>query len=451
MKKLILQLLLLLFIKHNSIIFASPYTTNIGPIQLITTNGINTFSPGTINLYGNINIGHSNNDVISFQGSDIIKPSVGNNIFLMLNSSGHVTTSNTTNSSLTCGSFSAALNSGQTILLGNNASTGNYITLTSNSGDIIIQSNITNGNILLNALFNKGNIVFNATRIDTTANSEPSCTILAIDRDGNVITSNLTNLFILGSDTNNENYIKIDNDNINNGIELKSYSVNIISNPGHINLSSSGIIYPTANEYKLLTIDSFGNVITNNVINSPFTCDTLTTNTVYSGNLIAGSCQGDSVILGNPLGNVLISASGISNPSLGQYNTLYIDSNGSLKTQNSSQVYKENIQKLEISDDYFNLLKPSSFNYINDQYKQIKYGLIAEDLINIPVIKDAIIYDTEGSPLSIDYQMILFLFLSHYLSQKSKINSNIENLIQKNQELEEKINKLVKKINSLSI
>lgn len=450
MKKLMLQLLLL-SIKYNNNIFGLTHTTNIGPIQLITTNGINNFSSGTINLYGNINIGISNNDTITLQSSNLIRPSAGNNNLLMINSSGNLVTGTIINSSFTCGSFSAALTTGETILLGNNTSTGNYITLTNNSGDIIIQSNITNGNILLNALFNKGNIIFNATRINPTANIAPACTILAIDRDGSVITSNLTNLFILGSDTDDENCIKIDNDNISNGIELKSYSFNIIANPGYINLSGTGIVYPNANEYKLLTIDSFGNVITNTVINSSLTCDTLTTNTVYSGNLIAALNEGESVVLGNPLGNISISASGINNPSLGQYNTIYIDSNGSLKTQNSSQVYKENIQKLEISDDYFNLLKPSSFNYINDSYKQIRYGLIAEDLMNIPVIKDAIIYDKKGNPLSIDYQMILFLFLSHYLSHKNNTNSTIENLIQKNQELEEKINELVKKINSLPI
>jgi hypothetical protein len=566
MKKLILTLLL--SIKYTTHILSASYITNIGPVQLITTNGLNSFSSGTINLYGNINIGNSNNDIITLQGANIIRPTTGNNSLIMINSTGNLITANTThssftcgpltasnftttgslnsgtttvgtfsaagsagqsvtlgnntgiivikavgitypsssnnsllminssgniitgtttnssftcgsltcatgtgqsvtlgnnagtiimkasgitnpspsnnsllminssgniitgtttNSSFTCGSFAAAFTTGQTITLGNNTGTGNYITFASNIGDIIIQSNISNGNIRLNTAMNTGNIIFTSTGITPTANAAPAATILAIDRAGNVITSNLSNIFKLGSDADGDNFIAIDNATPNNGIQIKSSALSLTANPGYINLQGSGIIYPNSNEYNLLTIDSFGNLITNTLINSPLTCNSLTADAIYGGNFIAASNAGQSVILGNTAATISIAASGITYPSAGQYNIIYIDSNGYLKTQNSSKMYKENIKKIDIVDDYFDQLQLCSFNYKNDEYKKIRYGFIAEELMNIPFLKDTIIYDKTGNPLNIDYEKIWCFMASNYLLHKKKSNIKIQN------------------------
>lgn len=69
MKKLSLSLLfsiaLLMTMRANQI------TTDLGPIQLITTDGASTFAPGTVNFSGTINIGQSINDSIVIQGANV--------------------------------------------------------------------------------------------------------------------------------------------------------------------------------------------------------------------------------------------------------------------------------------------------------------------------------------------------------------------------------------------
>lgn len=96
--------------------------------------------------------------------------------------------------------------------------------------------------------------------------------------------------------------------------------------------------------------------------------------------------------------------------------------NGIIKLATSSSKFKENIKDLTINN--ILELNPKSFNYINDNNKQLCYGLIAEEVEMID--KNLIVYGDNNEIIGIKYDMLSVLLIDELKKLKNKI-INLEN------------------------
>lgn len=88
----------------------------------------------------------------------------------------------------------------------------------------------------------------------------------------------------------------------------------------------------------------------------------------------------------------------------------------------SSKKYKENI--MSVSDETIaKLLKLDvvKFNYISDETKELHYGMIAQDVVNI--FPEAVVYDANGEIYSIQYHKFTPLLVKQVQNQHEKIKS----------------------------
>lgn len=473
MKKLTLLLLLSITPFLNLHTGSNPTITNAGSIQIITNIG----TPGTINLSGNINIGISPTDIVTLKGAGINNAKVGSNNILVLTSTGNINTAgsntsiacgtlnaNNVNSIGTlkagdtnCGSLQAATSTGETVILGNDTGT---ITLISSN---IINPIIDNYNLLMidsNGLVNTANPTtsmtfgdLNTTKI--TTQGDINCNVL---NNNEVNTTGLISCGALTAGKNTGDVITLGN------------------NTGSIILKGSNIISPAVDNFNLITIDSNNNLGSSNsstlinlggittetaIINTDLNSFNIIGNTITAteslicGSLIAATTDGQSIIMGNTMGTISITAANISQPGSGSA-PLYINSNGFITTQPSSKLRKENIKRLDISHNTFDNVIPVSFHYKDDTDKKIEYGLIAEDLINNDSLQHAVIYDNTNNPISINYQAIFIALMQDYLQFKNntkkeinKKNKFIYHLLLNDKENKKQIKKLIHKYKSL--
>ena len=126
---------------------------------------------------------------------------------------------------------------------------------------------------------------------------------------------------------------------------------------------------------------------------------------------------------------------------------LYITASGLITTTSSSKRYKENITKIALDKNTFDLIEPVTFNYIKDDNKQKQYGYIAEQLIGIKGIEDAVIYGLDGQPETINYQTVFVILSADYLMTKKAL---IDELKTKNKILMYLENKCVSLENQLT-
>ncbi|MGL5692123.1 MAG: tail fiber domain-containing protein [Bacteroidales bacterium] len=95
---------------------------------------------------------------------------------------------------------------------------------------------------------------------------------------------------------------------------------------------------------------------------------------------------------------------------------------GELKLATSSRRYKHAIMDININTNVsrvIELLEPVSFKYINST--DISYGLIAEEVEKID--KNLVVYDEEGKPNGVKYDMLSVLLLNEIKQLNNKINS----------------------------
>lgn len=92
--------------------------------------------------------------------------------------------------------------------------------------------------------------------------------------------------------------------------------------------------------------------------------------------------------------------------------------NGELKLAASSMRYKSNIKHLENSN-VLDLI-PREFTYTSDLYNNICYGLLAEEVERID--KNLVIYDEDGNPNGVKYEMISVLLIKEIQKLKNKID-----------------------------
>lgn len=193
----------------------------------------------------NITMNAGTNNSIIVIGNGIVNPNAGENKLLLINSSGAIKTI-TDITPIVCGSLTAAGSAaGQTISLGD--SNNNYIGFTNNSGDITIKAAASGSNLLLSA--NQG-INVSSPLLSPTVNSSPAFTVLVLDRAGNLVTSDKSEIFVYGNDGVNKNYVKIDNNTTSNGITIGGES---------LYLQGQGLA-PAAGYTNTLTIDENGKI-----------------------------------------------------------------------------------------------------------------------------------------------------------------------------------------------
>lgn len=532
MKKLALSLLLSISIIKYCYTSSNQIITNLGPLQLITPNGSNIFAAGTVNIFGNIKIGNSESDTIIFQAKDISYPSGSSNNLLIINNTGNLLTANnnipiscgplTVNSlktegnlnagNTTCGNLNAGQGIGENIILGN---TSGLINLTSahiinprlnEYNFLIIDSNgnihsalsstaITIGDIHANNVKTEANIYCNAL-ISNSINTKGSIhcgELIAGNNTGQCITlgNNTGNITLYSSkiiypSSDNYNLLTIDSNghinsahqfieihvgnitaykiNATHDISTKTITSNIINannilncgtlvagintgqaiilgnNTGNITLNSAKIIHPLENNYNLLSIDSNGNINTTNS-NTSITIGDLTAKSITAidlihcgefiseritnngdltcGTLNAAIKKGESIILGNTTGSITLISSHITKPTSG-LNQLYIDSEGIITTTNLSDQYKK-IKTFESDQISFENINPVSYYYLNDE-------IIAEELLETPILKDSVIFNTNGKAIAIDYKAVFIFLNADYKKTKQKLQK-LEELV----------------------
>lgn len=97
--------------------------------------------------------------------------------------------------------------------------------------------------------------------------------------------------------------------------------------------------------------------------------------------------------------------------------TVVADANGKLWKQSSSRRYKNDIHPLTINNDNVLKLQPVHFRYKETGAEDI--GLIAEDVDE--VLKDLVIYDSEGKPDAVKYDRIAVYLLGVIKQQQKEI------------------------------
>lgn len=221
---------------------------------------------------------------------------------------------------------------------------------------------------------------------------------------------------------------------------------------GNIKLYASKIEQPAFGECLYLCINDKNELIT--VVPetpSPIYCTNLSAN----GNLITlggNNLSKPATIILN--GNVYYQNAGFPLPANNKTTTLIVDSNGQVTTLVSSAKYKTNIKKISISEDAFKSITPSSYNYTkenNIKSNEKNIGLIAEEINQQEELKDLVILDQLGEPLSIDYTGLVAVIIDQIQQDKLKIynmnislNNEIKNLYNIIQELKNEIEQLKK-------
>jgi polyhydroxyalkanoate synthesis regulator phasin len=178
---------------------------------------------------------------------------------------------------------------------------------------------------------------------------------------------------------------------------------------------------------------------------------------IYIGN--AGSEESNTIRIGSNGNHQKIFLAGISPISSAQ--PLYAGADGQLGILVSSARFKENIEDMDnsISDDLLKL-HPVTFQYkdeIANGDKTIQYGLIAEEVAKVN--PDLVVYDKEGEPYTIRYQMLTAMLVNavqkeHKLTQeqteKIQVQQKQIDELKENKQLQQKqINELNEKIQSL--
>ena len=179
----------------------------------------------------------------------------------------------------------------------------------------------TGGTITFYGEINIGNSITDTITIQGENITKPSSgnnNLLMIDYNGNIIATNTMN-----SSFNCGEFSAASN---------AGQNISLGNSTGKITLVSSDITNPTTNNNSLLMIDSSGNIITSDRIDSSFTCGTITTGAISCGTFSAGEDSGQTITLGNNSGSITISSSGITNPSSGNNSLLMINSSGNVIT-----------------------------------------------------------------------------------------------------------------------
>ncbi len=117
---------------------------------------------------------------------------------------------------------------------------------------------------------------------------------------------------------------------------------------------------------------------------------------------------------------------GISGVTVAASVPVLIDVNGQLGTILSSERFKHNIADMGNDSSAILNLRPVTFAYNSDASETRQYGLIAEEVEQVfPAI---VVYDADGNPYTVQYQILPVLLLNELIKQKAEFNSAMANI-----------------------
>ena len=245
----------------------------------------------------------------------------------------------------------------------------------------------------------------------------------------------------------NQNYLNFisDSGDVTLQANVSGSELNL-SADSHIKVISADLA-PTENMtgYILLAVDRNGNLSTTHR-NNLFKIGSDSPGNNYI------SIDNESPLNGINLTSSIVSFQGQNlAPASGSTNILTINSLGQLGIVLSTRSAKRSISKLHLTE-AFDLLNPVSYSYLNSD--KIEYGFIAEDLIENELLKHAVIYAPDGSPMSINYQTIFVALTADYLTTKKELKYLKETMNEKDEiifELSKKCEKLEELIATLGV
>ena len=133
---------------------------------------------------------------------------------------------------------------------------------------------------------------------------------------------------------------------------------------------------------------------------------------------------------------------------------MYINTNGQLGTLTSSRRFKDNIQDMGTASSKLFQLRPVTFNYkpqFDDGSHLLQYGLIAEEVAK--VYPDMVVYDKDGQPYTVRYQVLAPMLLSELQKQNAVVaaqqeslrtqqQGQIQTLQRQNEEIQQRLSRL---------
>jgi trimeric autotransporter adhesin len=165
-------------------------------------------------------------------------------------------------------------------------------------------------------------------------------------------------------------------------------------------------------------------------------------NNIHIGNLGA-STDNQTIKIGN--GQSSFFAAGIYGAGSGGV-AVTINASGQLVGSTSSRRYKEDINDMGEASRGLTELRPVTFRYkkaAEDGSKPLQYGLIAEEVAE--VYPDLVVYNKDGQPDAVQYQMLPAMLLNEVQRQQAEIGAQKEQLRrleQQNASLLERLDKL---------
>jgi len=414
--------LLLINSSGNIITESKCFALNVDTLNANTLNALSTLTAqnstlgsltAAVNTGEIINLGNATG-TITITSSGITNPTGSDKNLLMINSSGNIVTGNTTSSSFTCGALNA-----------NSISTLGALSAGNTTVENLTASNITTaGNIAANSLYSQAIFSTGATNM-VSLGDNPA------DKNGIIFINNQSDLLI-GAGNTGSNLKLSSNTNINVA-SPKIFNSSSVNNGNFLMVDTNGNIYTQQSQVKSGSISCY------DLIAAPYTLSIISLGVSGWNSIIFNSSSGDvkiealipdsSLYLSSSAGTnskgIVIAGKNITWPGSGN-SQLYINSNGSITTTASSITYKEKINNLSIDSNSFDLLQPVSFYYIDDHTKQLQYGFIAEDLENIPTLKETVIYGHDKKPISINYQAVFVALTADYLATKKALQQSLQ-------------------------
>jgi hypothetical protein len=139
----------------------------------------------------------------------------------------------------------------------------------------------------------------------------------------------------------------------------------------------------------------------------------------------ANSGESSTIRIGHPNLQLAVFIAGIDGETTSDLNSateVFIDENGNLGTVKSSRRYKEDINDMGDVSARLLRLRPVRFRYkkpsINGD-KPIQFGLIAEEVAQ--VFPEMAIYNQQGQPETVKYQMLAPLLLNEFIKEHSRV------------------------------
>ena len=102
--------------------------------------------------------------------------------------------------------------------------------------------------------------------------------------------------------------------------------------------------------------------------------------------------------------------------------TVLVDANGQLGVPMSSMRYKQDVQPMGDASSALMQLRPVTFRYKDadeDGTRPLQYGLIAEEVAK--AMPDLAVYNADGTPESVAYQVLPSLLLNEYQKQNREL------------------------------